>query len=155
YEMIKELNKLFAGTWEAKSGTIYPILSKLESKKRMILGTHKKSPLGPVKKIYILEDKGRESIDSIIHSNFEGNLDFLTHYVNLIAPFLLNYPEDENKLESERLLEKIMDIPGKMVNLTKQESITQTDRKLKIKKLEKLKTRLQSIIQEIDSELKR
>ena len=33
YEMITDLNKLFAGSWEAKSGTIYPILSKLKSNK--------------------------------------------------------------------------------------------------------------------------
>ena len=30
YDLIQRLNDQFAGTWEAKSGTIYPILSKLK-----------------------------------------------------------------------------------------------------------------------------
>jgi predicted transcriptional regulator len=29
YDLIQTLNRHFAGTWEAKSGTIYPLLSKL------------------------------------------------------------------------------------------------------------------------------
>ena len=30
YDLIKNLNRHFAGTWEAHSGTVYPILSNLE-----------------------------------------------------------------------------------------------------------------------------
>ena len=30
YDLIRNLNRHFAGTWEAQSGTIYPMLSKLE-----------------------------------------------------------------------------------------------------------------------------
>ncbi len=58
YELIQELNDLFAGSWEAKSGTIYPILTKLDKDKHFLMEDVKQSQLGPVKKIYILTEAG-------------------------------------------------------------------------------------------------
>src|SRR5512137_2851761 len=66
YEMIQELNAMFAGSWEAKSGTIYPILSKLDSEKQVIRSINVQSPLGPAKKVYELTDKGRKIIDVLV-----------------------------------------------------------------------------------------
>ncbi|MFX1324911.1 MAG: PadR family transcriptional regulator, partial [Promethearchaeota archaeon] len=50
YDLIRNLNRHFAGTWEAQSGTIYPILSKLE--RNGFLSAQKvKSPIGPLRKV--------------------------------------------------------------------------------------------------------
>ena len=38
YDIIQTLNKHFAGTWKARSGTVYPILSKLERNLEVLLG---------------------------------------------------------------------------------------------------------------------
>ena len=37
-ELIKELNSIFQGSWRAQSGTVYPMLSKLVSKKNFLPG---------------------------------------------------------------------------------------------------------------------
>ncbi len=150
YEMIQQLNILFAGSWEAKSGTIYPILSKLEGKKHMIKGSRKKSPLGPVKKVYILEDLGRRSIDSIIRNNFKGDIDFVLQYINLLAPFVINVPDE---LLSEELFEKMMSIPSKSARIAMEKAITEVDEDLRKHKLQLLHSELLNVLKEIEKEL--
>lgn len=51
YDLMVNLNKQFAGTWEAHSGTIYPILRKLENNGFLKAKTVK-SPIGPLRKVY-------------------------------------------------------------------------------------------------------
>lgn len=86
-ELIDELNELFAGSWKAKSGTIYPILSKLDREKELLVGEKKKSPLGPRKKVYSLTDEGRALIDQIIRENLESDEQFMENYDKLLEPF--------------------------------------------------------------------
>lgn len=150
YEMIQQLNILFAGSWEAKSGTIYPILSKLEGKKNMIKGSRKKSPLGPVKKVYILEDLGRTSIDFIVRHNFKDDIDFIMQYINLLAPFVINVPDE---LLSEELFEKMMSIPSKSAQIALEKAITEVDENLRKHKIQSLHTSLKNVLKEIEKEL--
>ncbi|UYP44475.1 hypothetical protein NEF87_000760 [Candidatus Lokiarchaeum ossiferum] len=150
YEMIQQLNTLFAGSWEAKSGTIYPILSKLEGKKNMIKGSRKKSPLGPVKKVYILEDLGRKSIDFIVRDNFKGDIDFIMQYINLLAPFVINVPDE---LLSEELFDKMMSIPSKSAQIALEKAITEVDVDLRNHKIRSLHTSLKNVLKEIEKEL--
>ena len=150
YEMIQQLNNLFAGSWEAKSGTIYPILSKLEKNKKMILGSRKKSPLGPVKKVYILEDVGRETIDRIIRNNFDSDLEFVANFLNLISPFLLHLHRDD---EFDEIYNKLLIIPEKITNIAKERAITEVDQKLRKTKLSALKDKLGGLLKDIDTEL--
>ena len=148
YEMIQQLNELFAGSWKAKSGTIYPILSKLEGGKKLITGERKQSPLGPVKRVYILEDLGRECIDHIIYERFEGDIEFVMRYLNLLTPFLVK--QDNNDIKSDEIFEKMMSIPLKSVKLAQEEAITEVDEALRTKKLESIKNQLINILKEID-----
>ena len=150
YEMIQQLNELFAGTWEAKSGTIYPILSKLEGKKKLIFGKREKSPLGPVKKVYVLEPKGRVSIDAIIHSNFKGDLEFISQYIDLLTPFLTN--NKDQKL-SDEIFEELIVMPKKSVAIAIEHVVTDVDETLCRQKLEVLATTLKQTLQEIDEKL--
>lgn len=90
---------MFSGSWEAQSGTIYPILSKLESQKKMLIGEDKKTELGPVKKVYTLTEKGRVIIDQIIKQNYESDLKFIDEYQKLIKTFVEYFeknPEDNS-----------------------------------------------------------
>jgi len=147
YEMIQQLNELFAGSWKAKSGTIYPILSKLEQNKKLISGERKQSPLGPVKRVYILEDLGRECIDYIIYERFEGDIEFVMRYLNLLTPFLVR---QDNITNSDEIFEKMMSIPTKSIKIAKEEAVTIVDEALRNRKLESLKNQLKQILNEID-----
>ncbi len=147
YEMIQNLNELFAGSWKAKSGTIYPILSKLEQSKKLITGERKQSPLGPVKRVYILDDLGRECIDYIIYERFEGDIEFVMRYMNLLTPFLVRQNNNDN---SNGIFEKMMSIPVKSIKIAKEEAITEVDEELRQKKLETIKNQLKQILKEID-----
>ena len=147
YEMIQNLNELFAGSWKAKSGTIYPILSKLEQSKKLITGERKQSPLGPVKRVYILDDLGRECIDYIIYERFEGDIEFVMRYMNLLTPFLVRHNNNDN---SNGIFEKMMSIPVKSIKIAKEEAITEVDEELRQKKLETIKNQLKQILKEID-----
>ncbi len=147
YEMIQNLNELFAGSWKAKSGTIYPILSKLEGTKKLITGERKQSPLGPVKRVYILNDLGRECIDYIIYERFEGDIEFVMRYLNLLTPFLVRHDNNDN---FDDIFEKIMSIPVKSIKIAKEEAITELDEGLRKRKLETIKNQLKQILKEID-----
>ncbi|MHA1647225.1 MAG: PadR family transcriptional regulator [Promethearchaeota archaeon] len=147
YEMIQQLNELFAGSWKAKSGTIYPILSKLEGGKKLITGERKQSPLGPVKRVYTLEDLGRECIDHIIYERFEGDIEFVMRYLNLLTPFLVR---QDNITNSDEIFEKMMSIPIKSIKIAKEEAITEVDEALRTRKLETIKNQLEQILKEID-----
>ena len=147
YEMIQQLNDLFAGSWKAKSGTIYPILSKLEGNKKLITGERKQSPLGPVKRVYILEDLGRECIDYIIYERFEGDIEFVMRYLNLLTPFLVR---QDNITNSDKIFEKMMSIPVKSIIIAKEEAITEVDEDLRQKKLKSIKNQLEQILNEIN-----
>jgi len=146
YEMIQQLNELFAGSWKAKSGTIYPILSKLEQDKKLISGERKQSPLGPVKKVYILEDLGRKCVDTIIHDKFDCDIEFVMRYLNLLTPFLVY---DKKNSESTEIFEKMMSIPVKGVEIAKEQAITQLDEELRQRKLEAIKKQLTLLLDEI------
>jgi DNA-binding PadR family transcriptional regulator len=93
-ELIDELNKIFSGSWEAQSGTIYPILSKLESVKKLIRGDDKKTELGPVKKVYSLTNTGRSLIDKIVRENYESDLRFIEEYQKLMKVFTDFFSKD-------------------------------------------------------------
>ncbi|QEE17286.1 PadR family transcriptional regulator [Promethearchaeum syntrophicum] len=152
YEMIQKLNELFAGSWKAKSGTIYPILSKLEQNKKLITGERKQSPLGPVKRVYTLEDLGRKCIDYIIYERFEGDIEFVMRYLNMLTPFLVRHDEDNNndRSKSDEIFEKMMSIPTKSIKIAKEEAVTIVDEALRNRKLESIKNQLTQILTEIE-----
>ena len=151
YEMMNDLNQLFEDSWEAKSGTIYPLLSKLEANKKILTHERKRSPLGPVKKVYYLTDVGRLIIDTIMKESLESDIDFILKYFNLLSPFVIKI---EDPAESERIIEKLMSIPAKGAVLAMEKVITNVDKKLKTEKLTILLNKIQEIKINIENELK-
>lgn len=59
YEIVTQLQK--QGFTDAKEGTLYPLLLRME-KKNLITATFKPSPLGPKRKYYHLTEEGKEYI---------------------------------------------------------------------------------------------
>lgn len=61
YEIVTKLQEY--GFSDAKEGTLYPLLLRLE-KKQLIQGVFKENPLGPKRKYYHLTDEGKEYVKS-------------------------------------------------------------------------------------------
>ena len=112
YDLIKNLNEHFAGTWEAQSGTIYPILSKL--KRNGFLETKTvKSPIGPLKKIYYLTKAGEQILKVKVNKNFLDQVKFMENFlIELASIYIHSFPEkekDEKIQEVEELMKQTFD----------------------------------------------
>jgi PadR family transcriptional regulator PadR len=95
YDLIKNLNRSFAGTWEAQSGTIYPILRKLE-KDGFLKAKKVKSPIGPIKKVYSLTEVGDKLLKYKVNKNYYDQLKFVENFlVELSSVFIRSFPSKE------------------------------------------------------------
>ncbi|MHA1489178.1 MAG: helix-turn-helix transcriptional regulator [Promethearchaeota archaeon] len=110
YDLILNLNKHFAGTWEAQSGTIYPILSKLK-KNGFLNFKNVKSPIGPLKKLYFLTQAGASILKNKVKNNFLDQLKFLENFIiELSSIYIHSFPEELRKdkiTEVQNLLKKL------------------------------------------------
>ncbi|MFX1411004.1 MAG: helix-turn-helix transcriptional regulator [Promethearchaeota archaeon] len=97
YDLINNLNRQFAGTWEAQSGTIYPILRKLEW--NGFLEARKiKSPIGPLRKVYSLTEAGEELLKFKVNKNYLDQLKFTENFlVELSSIYIHSFPEEEKE----------------------------------------------------------
>ncbi|MBN2150890.1 MAG: helix-turn-helix transcriptional regulator [Candidatus Lokiarchaeota archaeon] len=88
YDLINDLNRTFAGLWVPQSGTIYPLLSRMQSDK-YIVGEEQKSELGPAKKVFRLTDFSRSFIEVMLLDNFEPELTFFSNYLDFIVEMMI------------------------------------------------------------------
>ena len=99
YDLIKNLNRSFAGTWEAQSGTVYPILSKLE-KDGFLKAKQVKSPIGPLKKVYSLTEAGEALLKFKVNKNYYEQLKFVENFlVELSSIFIRSFPIEEQSIK--------------------------------------------------------
>jgi PadR family transcriptional regulator PadR len=97
YDLMQTLNKHFAGTWEAKSGTIYPILSKLE-KNGFLKSKMVKSPIGPLRKLYTLTEAGEELLKLKVNKNYLEQLLLIENFVvELSSIYIQSHPKEDRK----------------------------------------------------------
>ncbi len=102
YDLIKNLNRSFAGTWEAQSGTIYPLLRKLE-KDGFLKAKKVKSPIGPLRKVYSLTEVGDELLKFKVNKNYYDQLKFVENFlVELSSIFIRSFPIKE---QSQKIAE--------------------------------------------------
>ena len=107
YDLIQNLNKKFAGTWVAQSGTIYPVLSKLE-RDGFLRSNMVKTPIGPLRKVYFLTEAGEEIIKLKVNKNFHDQLKFLENFlVELSSVYIRSNPRSERK-EQVKILEETL-----------------------------------------------
>ncbi len=107
YDLIDSLNQHFAGTWEARSGTIYPILSKLKRDgfldRKMV-----KSPLGPIQKVYALTEAGERIIKRKVNKNFLDQIAFMRNFIlELTTIYLKTIPEDQLEDKKAQVYEEL------------------------------------------------
>jgi PadR family transcriptional regulator PadR len=65
YEIVEELKR--KGFYNMTEGTVYPILLRL-SKKGLIMGSYRKSDVGPKRKYYYITASGKKFLDDFIAS---------------------------------------------------------------------------------------
>jgi DNA-binding PadR family transcriptional regulator len=107
YDLIQNLNKKFAGTWVAQSGTIYPVLSKLE-RDGFLRSNMVKTPIGPLRKVYFLTEAGEEIIKLKVNKNFHDQLKFLENFlVELSSVYIRSNPRSQRK-DQMKLLEETL-----------------------------------------------
>ncbi len=110
YDLILNLNRHFAGTWEAQSGTIYPILSKLK-KENFLKFRPVKSPIGPIRKVYSLTEAGEQILKVKVNKNFEDQLRFIENFlVELSSIYIQSYPENERNQRMEEVKSSLKEI---------------------------------------------
>jgi DNA-binding PadR family transcriptional regulator len=88
YDLINGLTKTFAGMWVAQSGTIYPLLSRMQGDK-YIIGEEQKSEVGPAKKVFRLTDTSRSFIEIMLVDNFEPELMFFGNYLDMVTDMMI------------------------------------------------------------------
>ena len=112
YDLILNLNKHFAGTWEAQSGTIYPILSKLK-RDGFLDSQSVKSPVGPRRKVYSLTEAGEHILKTKVNKNFEDQLNFVRNVlIELSSIYIQSHPIKEKEkriLEVQKSIKKILE----------------------------------------------
>ena len=107
YDLIQNLNRHFAGTWEAKSGTVYPILSKLQ-RHGFLDSKSVKSPIGPIRKVYTLTEAGEELLKLKVNKNFADQLKFVENFlIELSSVYIRSYPK-ENREEIVNTIHETM-----------------------------------------------
>jgi len=110
YDLIRVLNEHFAGTWEAQSGTIYPLLSKLKRDGFLKVKTVK-TQIGPLRKVYSLSEAGEEILKVKVNKNFFDQLKFVRNVlIELSSIYINSFPEKvkEDKIkEVQKLMEEI------------------------------------------------
>ena len=116
------MNEHFAGTWKARSGTIYPILSKLKHK-GFLDSVEKKSPIGPRVKLYFLTEAGEEIIKTKVNKNFEDQLRFIKNFlIELSSIYIQSFPEEKKEAVEIITIEAITTRYSKLCALTNEYS---------------------------------
>ena len=107
YDLIRVLNEHFAGTWEAQSGTIYPLLSKLKRdgflKVKIV-----KTRIGPLRKVYSLSEAGEEILKVKVNKNFIDQLNFVRNVLIELSSIYINSFPEEVKIEKIKEVQNIM-----------------------------------------------
>ena len=110
YDLIHNLNRHFSGTWEAKSGTIYPILSKLK-RDGFLNSKNVRSPIGPLKKLHFLTEAGKTLLMIKVNKNFLDQIKFIENFlIELTSIYIHSFRYgDEPEIGTE---EKISEVQG-------------------------------------------
>ena len=104
YDLIQKLDKHFAGTWKASSGTVYPILSKLKSNGFLNI-REVKSPIGPLKKVYSLTEAGEEILKRKVNLNFSKQIEFIENFlIELTSIYIESFDDNLQEEETKTVL---------------------------------------------------
>ena len=83
YEMLKILKEEFNGTWEPKTGTVYPALKSLEKKGYIQTQTRDETDY------YLITDEG-EMVFDLMLNHIGDSIDFSINYLSVVFKWLTN-----------------------------------------------------------------
>ncbi len=116
YDLIDYLNEHFAGTWKARSGTIYPLLSKLKHK-GLLESRKVKSPIGPLRKLYSLTSAGKEIIKTKVNKNFQDQLVFTKNFlIELASIYIQSFPANKQESVQAEIRQAIQETLNDVIN---------------------------------------
>ena len=98
YEMLVTLKEEFEGTWEPKTGTVYPALKSLEKKGFITTETREDTDY------YKITEQGKQIFDMML-SHLEGSIDFSMKYISVVVKWLTN----ERKQGAAEFMNKLTD----------------------------------------------
>jgi len=96
YEMLVTLKDEFEGTWEPKTGTVYPALKSLEKKGYIVTETRDETDY------YKITEQGKEIFDLMLY-HIESSIDFSINYISVVFKWLTN----ERKQAAVELLNRL------------------------------------------------
>ena len=96
YEMLKILKEEFDGTWEPKTGTVYPALKSLEKKGYIQTQTRDETDY------YLITDEGERVFDLMLN-HIGDSIDFSIKYISVVFKWLTN----ERKQGALELMNKL------------------------------------------------
>ena len=96
YEMLKKIKDEFEGTWEPKTGTIYPALKSLEKKGYIKTETRDETDY------YIITNEGKQLFDLML-LHLEGSIDFSIKYITVV----FNWLSCDRKQSALELMDKL------------------------------------------------
>ena len=108
YEMLKTLKEEFEGTWEPKTGTVYPALKSLTKKGYIETQTRDETDY------YLITDDGLKVFELMLN-HIESSIDFSIKYISVVFKWLtserkqgalelMNKLANKEKLMSQSLL---------------------------------------------------
>jgi DNA-binding PadR family transcriptional regulator len=83
YEMLKNLKEEFDGTWEPKTGTVYPALKSLE--KKGYIETQKREET----EYYLITEEGKQVFE-LLYYHLGESIDFSIKYIAVVFKWLTN-----------------------------------------------------------------
>ena len=83
YEMLKTLKEEFEGTWEPKTGTVYPALKSLTKKGFIETQTREETDY------YLITDEGLKIFELML-KHLESSIDFSIKYISVVFKWLTN-----------------------------------------------------------------
>ena len=96
YEMIKNLKEELEGTWEPKTGTVYPALKSLAKKGYIETQTIDETDY------YKITQEGRHIFESMLN-HLEESIDFSIKYISVVFKWLTN----ERKQSALELMDRL------------------------------------------------
>ena len=116
YDLMENLNRHFAKTWKARSGTIYPILSKLKHY-GFLTSKSVKSPIGPMVTMYRVTDAGKQILSAKVSKNFDEQLEFVKNFIlELATVYIDSFSKSEQKEQMSLIEESLQEMVQSIID---------------------------------------
>ena len=157
YDILKELDKEFAGLWKLKSGTLYPALHKLKEKGLIAEKGRIEQEDVPDKLLYEITEKGEKVLGEIFQEDrFMGELGeeiaFQSHYWNHLGKEIAKFTKHTVESAMQTAIEGLRSALKTSFPEDFQESLEEEEKEY-LESLEKRKTLLKKEIEKLERKI--